>query len=57
MFIAKIHDESGTDEGKPYRFQTELKDGRPETADEILTKVDRLYGEPSRSTSVTTRKR
>jgi type I restriction enzyme M protein len=43
MFIAKIHDESGTDEGKAYRFQTELKDGRPETADEILGKVNKLY--------------
>jgi type I restriction enzyme M protein len=43
MFIAKIHDESGTDEGKAYRFQSELKDGRPETADEIWTKVNRLY--------------
>ena len=45
IFIAKIHDENGTDEGKAYRFQTELKDGRPETADEILTKVDKLYRE------------
>jgi type I restriction enzyme M protein len=45
MFIAKIHDESGTDEGKAYRFQTELKDGRPETAEEILAKVDKLYRE------------
>ena len=43
MFIAKIHDEGGTSEGKAYRFQTELKDGRPETAEEILTKVNKLY--------------
>ncbi len=43
MFIAKIHDESGTDEGKAYRFQTELKDDRPETAEEVLTKVNKLY--------------
>lgn len=43
MFIAKIHDERCTDEGKAYRFQTELKDGRPETAEEILVKVNKLY--------------
>lgn len=43
MFIAKIHDESGTEEGKAYRFQTELKDGRPETVEDILTKVNKLY--------------
>lgn len=45
MFIAKIHDENGTDVGKAYRFQTELKDGRPETAEETLTKVNKLYRE------------
>jgi type I restriction enzyme M protein len=43
VFIAKIFDESGTEEGRAYRFQVELKDGQKETANEILAKVDRLY--------------
>jgi type I restriction enzyme M protein len=43
MFIAKIFDEQTTEEGRAYRFQIELKDGSPETATEILDKVNRTY--------------
>jgi len=43
MFLAKIYDEQTTEEGSAYRFQTELKDGSPETAEEILAKVNRIY--------------
>lgn len=43
MFIAKIYDEHTTDEGQPYRFQSELKDGKPETAEELTAKVNRIY--------------
>jgi type I restriction enzyme M protein len=43
MFLAKIYDELTTDEGKPYRFQTELKDDQPETAAEIVSKVNLIY--------------
>ncbi len=45
MFIAKIHDETGTAPGFAYRFQADLKDGQPETADEIVAKIDELYRE------------
>lgn len=48
MFIAKIYDEKTTEEGKAYRFQTEIKDGSPESAEDILTKVDKLYQEALR---------
>jgi type I restriction enzyme M protein len=43
MFLAKIYDEHTTDEGQPYRFQSELKDGRPENAEELTAKVNRIY--------------
>jgi type I restriction enzyme M protein len=43
MFIAKIYDERNTAEGEAYKFQTELKDGSPETAEEILIKVNGIY--------------
>jgi type I restriction enzyme M protein len=43
MFIAKIYDEQTTEEGQAYRFQADLKDGSPETAQEILSKVNKIY--------------
>lgn len=43
MFLAKIYDEHTTDEGQFYRFQSELKDGVPETAEELTEKVNRIY--------------
>jgi type I restriction enzyme M protein len=43
MFLAKIYDERNTAEGEAYKFQTELKDGSPETAEEILAKVNGIY--------------
>lgn len=43
MFLAKIYDERNTAEGEPYKCQTELKDGSPETAEEILAKVNGVY--------------
>jgi type I restriction enzyme M protein len=43
MFLAKIHDEQITEHAKPYRFQIELKDGKPESSDEVLTKINSLY--------------
>ena len=43
MFLAKIYDERNTAEGEAYKFQIELKDGSPETAGEILTKVNGIY--------------
>lgn len=43
MFIAKIYDEQETDEGQPYRFQVELKDGEPESSSEVIAKINRLY--------------
>lgn len=48
MFIAKIYDEQTTEDGKAYKFQTELKDGDPETALEILGKVTERYQEALR---------
>jgi type I restriction enzyme M protein len=45
VLLAKIYDEQTTDEGQPYRFQMELKDGIPETPDEVLAKINRLYRE------------
>lgn len=48
MFIAKIFDEQTTEDGEAYRFQIELKDGSPETAAEILAKVNRIYQEALR---------
>lgn len=43
MFIAKIYDEKVTVKGNAYRFQVELKDGVPESAEEIVAKVNQLY--------------
>jgi type I restriction enzyme M protein len=43
MFLAKIYDEQWTERGKPYRFQIELKDGKPESSDEVLAKTNSLY--------------
>ena len=43
MFLAKIYDEQNTAEGEAYQFQTELKDGSPENAEEILAKVNGIY--------------
>jgi type I restriction enzyme M protein len=43
MFFAKIYDERNTAEEEAYKFQTELKDGSPEPAEEILTKVNSIY--------------
>lgn len=45
MFLAKIYDELTTDEGQPYRFQIELKDGEPESPGEVVAKINRLYQE------------
>lgn len=45
MLLAKIYDEQITDDGKPYRFQIDLKDGQPESSDAVLAKVNRLYQE------------
>jgi type I restriction enzyme M protein len=43
MLIAKIYDEKVTVKGSAYLFQVELKDGVPESAEEIVTKVNGLY--------------
>ena len=43
ILIAKIYDEKTKDEGEAYDFQIELKDGTPETAEEIFAKVNRIY--------------
>src|SRR5205085_5775916 len=43
MFLAKIYDEHTTEEGQSYRFQSELKNGEPETAEELTAKVNRIY--------------
>ncbi len=43
MFIAKIYDEQTTEDDEAYKFQTELKNGSPETAEEILAKVNTTY--------------
>jgi type I restriction enzyme M protein len=43
MFIAKIYDEQTTEDGGAYSFQTELKNGVPESPEEILTKVNAMY--------------
>jgi type I restriction enzyme M protein len=43
MFIAKIYDEQTTEDGEAYKFQAELKDASPETANEILAKVNTIY--------------
>ena len=48
MLIAKIYDEKRTVKGEAYGFQVEVKDGVPETAEEILDKVNRLYQEALR---------
>src|SRR5262249_2894849 len=45
LFLAKIHDELTTDEGRPYRFQIELKDGELESPEEVVLKINRLYQE------------
>ena len=57
MFIAKIHDESGTDEGKAYRFQTELKDGTRKRRKKFWPRSISFTAKPSPSISATTRKR
>lgn len=43
MFIAKIYDEQTTEDDEAYGFQTELKNGVPESPEEILAKVSALY--------------
>lgn len=44
MFLAKIYDEHETEEGKSYRFQSELNsEGEPETAEQLTAKVNRIY--------------
>jgi type I restriction enzyme M protein len=48
MLLAKIYDEHTTEEGRPYRFQVEVKDGEPETPSEITLKVNRVYQEALR---------
>jgi len=43
IILAKIYDEKDTAVGKPYTFQVIYKNGSIESADEIYTKVDKLY--------------
>lgn len=43
MFLAKIYDELTTEDGQPYRFQIELKDGEPESSGDVVAKINRLY--------------
>lgn len=43
LFLAKIFDENTTSVGKPYTFQIEFKDGKPESPEEIYTKINKLF--------------
>ncbi|BCM93269.1 putative type I restriction enzymeP M protein [Abditibacteriota bacterium] len=45
IFLAKIYDELTTNENKPYRFQVELHNGKPETPEQITTKINKLITE------------
>jgi len=43
LFLAKIFDEDTTPEGKPYTFQIEFKDGKPESPEEVYKKINKLF--------------
>lgn len=43
LFLAKIYDEDTTSEGKPYTFQIEFKNGRPESPEEVYKKINKLF--------------
>lgn len=43
LFLAKIFDEDTTSERKPYRFQIEFRDGKPESPEEIYGKTNKLF--------------
>jgi len=43
LFLAKIYDEETTSEGKPYKFQIEFKDNKPESAEEVYAKINILF--------------
>jgi len=43
LFLAKIFDEDTTPEGKPYTFQIEFEDGKPETAGDVYSKINMLF--------------
>lgn len=43
LFLAKIFDEDTTTEGRPYAFQIEFKDGKPESPQEVYKNVNRLF--------------
>lgn len=43
LFLAKIFDEDTTPEGKPYAFQIEFKDSKPESPEEVYKNVNKLF--------------
>ncbi len=43
LFLAKIFDEDTTPVGKPYTFQIEFKDGKPESPEEVYNKINKLF--------------
>jgi len=43
LFLAKIFDEEITPEGEPYTFQIEFKGGKPGSAEEIYSKINKLF--------------
>ena len=43
LFLAKIFDEATTPEGQPYRFQIQLRNGDPESADETYERMNALF--------------
>ena len=45
IFLAKIYDELTTEADKPYRFQVELHNGKPESPEQITAKINKLIAD------------
>lgn len=48
LLLAKIYDEKQRKDGEPYRFQVEVRDGTPESSEQITAKVRALYSDALR---------
>lgn len=48
LFLAKIYDEVTCPESAAYKFQVETVDGRPQSSDDLFTKVNALYRDAQR---------